>query len=145
LSQLHRLYKAIGREDLINTPMGDNQAVRINYRDEINKVFTEWAKTKTTKEIMDLLKKADVPCTQVPTYEEVCNDPQLISRDMIIEVEQAISGKVKTPGSLFKLSKTPGNVNYPAPLLGESNQEILSEMLGYSEEEISQLSVDGII
>jgi crotonobetainyl-CoA:carnitine CoA-transferase CaiB-like acyl-CoA transferase len=145
LSQLHRLYKAIGREDLINTPMGDNQAVRIKYRDEINKVFTDWAKTKTTKEIMELLKKADVPCTEVPTYEEVCNDPQLISRNMIIEVEQAISGKVKVPGSLFKLSKTPGNITYPAPLLGESNQEIYSELLGLSEDEISQLSVDGII
>jgi CoA:oxalate CoA-transferase len=145
LVQLHRLYKAIGREDLINTPMGDNQSVRIKYRDEINTLFTDWAKTKTTKEIMELLKKADVPCTQVPTYEEVCNDPQLKSRDMIIEVEQAISGPVKVPGSLFKLSKTPGNVNYPAPLLGENSQEVLSELLGYTEDEISQLSVEGII
>jgi crotonobetainyl-CoA:carnitine CoA-transferase CaiB-like acyl-CoA transferase len=64
---------------------------------------------------------------------------------MIIEVEQAISGKVKAPGSIFKLSKTPGNVSYPAPLLGENNQEIFSELLGYSEEEISQLSINDII
>jgi len=145
LAQLHRLYKAIGREDLIDTPMGANQSIRIKYRDDIDKIFKDWALTKTTKEIVDLLKKADVPCTQIPTYEEVCNDPQLISRNMIIEVEQAISGKVKAPGSLFKMSKTPGDINYPSPILGENNQEVLSEMLGYREEEISQLSVDGII
>ncbi|MBP1708151.1 MAG: L-carnitine dehydratase/bile acid-inducible protein, partial [Chloroflexi bacterium] len=66
-------------------------------------------------------------------------------RNMIIEVEQAISGKVKTPGSLFKLSKTPGNVGYPAPLLGENNQEVLSGMLGYTEEEISRFSNEGVI
>lgn len=145
LAQLHRLYKAIGREDLIDTPMGANQSIRIKYRDDIDKIFKDWALTKTTKEIMDLLKNADVPCTQIPTYEEVCNDPQLISRNMIIEVDQAISGPVKVPGSLFKLSKTPGNVRYPSPLLGENNQEVFSELLGYTEEEISQLSVEGII
>ena len=60
-----------------------------------------------------------------PAFDEVCNDPQL-SRNMIIEVEQTISGKVKVPGSLFKMSKTPGNIQYPAPLLGENNQDILS-------------------
>jgi CoA:oxalate CoA-transferase len=145
LVQLHRLYKAIGREGLISTPMGANQYERIKYRDEIDTVLSEWAKTKTSDEIIDILQKADVPCTKLPTFEEVCNDPQLISRDMIIEVEQAISGKVKTPGSLFKLSKTPGNINYPSPILGENNQEILSEMLGYSQEEITRLSLEGVI
>ena len=64
---------------------------------------------------------------------------------MIIEVEQTISGKVKVPGSLFKMSKTPGNIQYPAPMLGENNQDILSDLLGYSEEKITQLSNEGIL
>jgi len=59
---------------------------------------------------------------------------------MIIEVEQAASGKVKTPGSLFKLSKTPGNIKFPAPSLGEHNLEVYSSMLGYTEQEITQLA-----
>ena len=80
--------------------------------------------TRTTKEIQEILKKADVPCTKLPSFDEVCNDPQLLSRDMIIEVDQPVSGKVKTPGSLFKLSKTPGRIDYHAPFLGENNQEV---------------------
>ncbi len=64
---------------------------------------------------------------------------------MIIEVEQPVSGKVKVPGSLFKMSKTPGNVKRPAPMVGEHNLEILSGMLGYSEEEVNQMSIDGLI
>ena len=64
---------------------------------------------------------------------------------MIIEVEQAISGKVKVPGSLFKLSKTPGKISYPAPILGENTQEILSEFLGYSEERRTKLSQEGVV
>jgi CoA:oxalate CoA-transferase len=145
LSQVHRLYTAMGREDLINTPLGANQNERCKHREEIDDAIMAWTKTKTTDEITDLLKKSDVPCTRLPTFDEVCNDPQLLSRDMIIEVEQPVSGKVKTPGSLFKLSKTPGKIDYPAPFLGEHNQEILAEMLRYSVEEISQLSSEGVI
>jgi CoA:oxalate CoA-transferase len=91
------------------------------------------------------MKAADVPCTKLPTFDEVCNDPQLLSRNMIIEVEQTISGKVKVPGSPFKLSKTPGEIGYPAPFLGENNQEVLSEILGYSEKEIAALTREGVI
>jgi crotonobetainyl-CoA:carnitine CoA-transferase CaiB-like acyl-CoA transferase len=64
---------------------------------------------------------------------------------MIIEVEQTVSGKVKTPGSLFKLSKTPGNVKFPASFLGEHNLEVFSGILGYTEQEIAQLANAGII
>ena len=145
LAQVHRLYTAMGRKDLIDTPLGANQNYRYQHRDEIDAVITEWTQTRTTDEIEKVLKEADVPCTRLPTFDQVCNDPQLLSRNMIIEVEQAISGKVKVPGSLFKMSKTPGNIQYPAPYLGEHNQEVLSELLGYSEEKIVQLSNEGII
>jgi len=145
LVQVHRLYTAMGRQDLIDTPLGKNQNERYHHRSEIDKIISDWSITKTTDEVISLLKDADVPCTRLPTFSEVCNDPQLLSRNMIIEVEQAISGKVKVPGSLFKFSKTPGNIRYPAPLLGEHNQEILSEMLGYTEEKITQFSNEGAI
>ena len=145
LVQVHRLYTAMGRQDLIDTPLGKNQNERYHHRTEIDKIISDWSITKTTDEVISLLKDADVPCTRLPTFSEVCNDPQLLSRNMIIEVEQAISGKVKVPGSLFKFSKTPGNIRYPAPLLGEHNQEILSEMLGYTEEKITQFSNEGAI
>ncbi|MCX7912884.1 MAG: CoA transferase, partial [Dehalococcoidales bacterium] len=145
LAQVHRLYRAIGREDLINTPLGANQNERVKYRKEIDEAITAWTKDRTTEEIMRILGAADVPCTRLPEFDEVCNDPQLISRDMIIEVEQTLSGKVKVPGSLFKLSRTPGNVRYPAPILGEHNYEILSGMLGLSEEEINELANEGVI
>ena len=145
LSQVHRLYTAIGRQDLINTPLGENQNSRYHHRDEIDAVITEWTKTKTSDEIIKIFKDADVPCTKLPTFSEVCNDPQLLSRNMIIEVEQALSGKVKVPGSLFKMSKTPGKIDYAAPFLGENTQEVLSGMLGLSEEDIAKLSNEHII
>ncbi len=145
LAQVHRLYTAMGRKDLIDTPLGANQNERFQHRQEIDDLVATWAKTKTTQEIQDILKKVDVPCTRLPSFDEVCKDPQLLSRKMIIEVNQPVSGKVKVPGSLFKLSKTPGKIDYPAPFLGENNYEVLNEMLGYTEKEINKLDDEGII
>jgi crotonobetainyl-CoA:carnitine CoA-transferase CaiB-like acyl-CoA transferase len=145
LSQVHRLYIAMGRQDLIDTPLGGNQNARFDHRQEIDEAIAAWTKTKTAQEIQDILKKADVPCTRLPSFDEVCQDPQLLSRDMIIEVDQPVSGKVKVPGSLFKMSRTPGKIDYHAPFLGENNLDVLSELLGYSEEEIGRLADEGII
>jgi crotonobetainyl-CoA:carnitine CoA-transferase CaiB-like acyl-CoA transferase len=135
----------MGREDLFDTPLCQNQNIRIQHREEIDELISGWTKTRTIDEIMDILTKADVPVSRLPTFREICNDPQLLSRNMIIEVDQPLSGKVKTTGSLFKLSKTPGDIHYPAPFLGEHNEEVYSEFLGYSPERITQLSNDGII
>jgi CoA:oxalate CoA-transferase len=145
LAMVHRLYRAMGREDLINTPMGQNQDVRVNYRNEIDTAISDWTKTHTGAEVESILKKADVPCGIVPTFDQVCHDEQLKARGMITEVEQTMSGKITVPGSVFKMSKTPGNLNYPAPMLGEFNDEIYSGLLGMSEKEIEELSSEHII
>jgi crotonobetainyl-CoA:carnitine CoA-transferase CaiB-like acyl-CoA transferase len=144
-AQLKRLYGVMGRQDLFDTPMCANQKERQQYRSEIDAAITQWTKTLTTEEILALLQKVDVPCAKLPTISEVCNDPQLISRNMIIEVDQTVSGKVKVPGSLFKLSKTPGNIQFPAPFLGENNTEILEGLLGYTKEDIDHLSTESVI
>src|SRR4030043_1776921 len=90
LAQVHRLYTVMGRQDLIDTPLGANQNERFKHRGEIDEVITAWTKNKNTQEISDLLKNADVPCSKLPTFDEVCNDPQLLSSNMIIEGEQAM-------------------------------------------------------
>ncbi len=145
LEQLRRLYIVMGRQDLLDTPLCGNQSERAGHRDEIDSVVMEWTKTKTTGEILQILKRNDVPCSRLPAFSEVCNDAQLSSRNDIIEVEQAISGKVKVPGSIFKLSKTPGKIDYPAPFLGQHNHQVLSEMLGYTEEDINHLTDEGVV
>ncbi len=145
LAQLQRLYTVMGRQDLIDSPLGANQNIRVKHRDEINDVISSWTINYTTDEVMQKLREADVPCSKVPKFSEVCNDPQLKARDAIIEVEQLISGKVKVPGSVFKMSRTPGGIGYPAPFLGENTREILSAYLGYTEEQMDKLAGEGII
>lgn len=142
--QIERFFKTMGRSDLISSPLGSDENERIKYKKEIDALVEEWTKTRTVSEILDSLKKANVPCSAVPDFKQVCNDPQIHNREMVIDVDQ-LSEKVKAPGSVFKFSRTPGNIKYPAFALGEHNLDIYGGMLGYTEKELDQLSNDGII
>ena len=145
IEQWEALLRVMSREDLIRLPRY-SQSERINYRDEVNALVQNWVKAKGVEEITKELRDARVPCEPVPSsFEEVCNDPQLLSRQMIVEIDQPASGRVVVPGSPLKLSKTPVNIKDTAPALGEHNFEVYSKLLGYNEHEIRQLADDGII
>lgn len=145
VGQWEDFVKVIGRADLVGVPKYATQSERINHRSEIDALVSEWTRARTVSEVVSELINAGLPCSPVPAFDEVANDPQLLSREMIVEVEQPISGKVKVPGSVFKLSKTPGDVRLPAPFLGEHNYEVYHGLLGYSEREMGKLADDGII
>ena len=95
--------------------------------------------------MIKLLRAADLACSPVPTFGQVAKDPQLASRNMQVEVEQLISGKLKVPGSVFKMSQTPGDPTEPAPFLGQHNAEVYSKLLGYDHATIDRLQREGVI
>jgi crotonobetainyl-CoA:carnitine CoA-transferase CaiB-like acyl-CoA transferase len=145
LGQTQNLFKTMGRADLLDSPLCAEGNIRIKYKKEIDDLIGQWTKTKMVAEILDALKKADVPCSAVPDFAQVCSDPQIKQREMVIDVEQTLSGRVKAAGSIFKLSKTPGNIKFPAPFLGEHNLEIYHEVLGFAENEIARMADENVI
>ncbi len=145
VGQWQRLLEVIGREELKDVPEYGSQVDRIEHIDEIDSMVKEWTTERTVDEMITQLRAADLPCAPVPTFGQVASDPQLASRDMQVEVEQAISGKLKVPGSVFKMSQTPGNAAQPAPFLGQHNAEVYSKLLGYDTGTIDTLQRDGVI
>ena len=145
VGQWERFLKVIGREDLINVPEYSSQVSRIKYVEKIDAMVEEWTRERTVDEMIRQLSAVDLPCSAIPTFSQVANDPQLASRNMLVDVEQLISGKVKVPGSVFKMSETPGDPTQPAPFLGKYNAEVYSELLGYDQETINQLQKEGVI
>jgi crotonobetainyl-CoA:carnitine CoA-transferase CaiB-like acyl-CoA transferase len=75
----------------------------------------------------------------VQTPSELVNCPQLASRNFYREVDHPVIGKIKVPAELFKLSETPYQLRMPAPTLGQHNQEIYVEGLGYTRQELVRL------
>jgi len=86
------------------------------------------------------LEKNGVPCLRIRSLKELADtDPQIQAREMMVEVDQPFVGKIKMYGSPFKMSESPCAVRGYAPLLGEHNREVLTDMLGYTEERINAL------
>jgi len=145
VDQWQRLLEVIGREDLKGVPEYASQVTRIHHAEEMDAIVETWTKERTVDEMLNVLEAADLACSPVPTFGQVAKDPQLASRNMQVEVEQLISGKLRVPGSVFKMSQTPGDPTEPAPFLGQHNAEVYSNLLGYDHATIDRLQREGII
>lgn len=132
------LCRALGHEEYIPHQHDEGET-----RNEIFSTFREVFRTKTRDEWFDFLGK-DICVGKVHDLSEVVADPQVGHRNMILEVEHPKFGKVRQPGIPIKLSDTPGQIRYTAPLVGEHNEEILAS-IGYSNEEIEKLRQSGAL
>jgi alpha-methylacyl-CoA racemase len=112
--------------------------------DEIHSSLRQIFLTKTRDEWFELLIRNDVPAGKVYTPDEVSSDPQVLHRQMVIELEHPTLGKIKQIGIAPKLSNTPGKVRSLAPLPGEHTDEVLRE-LGYEQKEILNLRQEGVV
>jgi CoA:oxalate CoA-transferase len=140
-----KLCKAMGREDLINNPLYENNIKRgDNYLPGLKNEIEAFTKTKTKAELEELMVGSGIPFGQILNVGEVSEHPQTKAREMLVEVDHPIIGKMRIQGVPIKLHNTPGSVDMPAPLLGQHNEEILKK-LGYSKESISQLKDKGVI
>jgi len=111
---------------------------------EIKKEMAEIFLTKTRQEWIELLMFRDTCVTPVLTLEETFQDPQVLHRNMLVEINHPRAGKIKQIGPPIKFSATPGEVSTPAPEIGEHTEEILKK-LGYTEEKVKELRKEGVI
>ncbi|MBH1963081.1 MAG: CoA transferase [Comamonadaceae bacterium] len=94
---------------------------------------------------LEKLAAARVPCAPVNDFEQATTDPQVIARDMVVEVQLASGGSVRMPGVPIKFSDTNSTSFSSPPVLGQHTKEVLSESLGYDQEKIDQLHAAGAI
>lgn len=111
---------------------------------EIRSCLEQTFLTKTRDEWFELLIRNDIPAGKVYAPDEVFCDPQVIHRQMVIEVEHPTLGKIKQVGITPKLSSTPGEVRTLSPLRGEHTDQILQE-LGYNQKKIRSLRQQGAV
>jgi crotonobetainyl-CoA:carnitine CoA-transferase CaiB-like acyl-CoA transferase len=86
-----------------------------------------------------------IPAHTVQNAREVYSDPQVQHRGQLVEVPHPLSGTMWIEHSRYQLSRTPAVVERPGPTLGQHTQYVLEKILGYSEDHISQLAVDGAL
>ena len=113
--------------------------------DEVKALLDEILITRPRSVWLDKLNAAGVPCGSINTLDQVLTHPQVLARDMVVEVDHPVAGKTKLTGAPVKLSDTPAEIRTPPPLLGEHTDEVLTEVLGLSASEIEALRAGGVV
>jgi benzylsuccinate CoA-transferase BbsF subunit len=114
--------------------------------DELEKIIEDWTQRKKAEDIESLLQKAGVPANKVARPADVFADPQLQARQYFTELPHSAMGLQKFEAqSCFILSESPREIRTPSPNLGEHNEYVFKNLLGLSDEEISERIIDGSI
>lgn len=136
-----------GHPELVDDPRFCNRAARAKNRDEVDRMFTEWASERTVEECIAFLRSKKLACGPLYNIEQVYNDPHMGVdgvRRIFEETEFPKGNKMTVTGQNFLMSETQPRIRRNPPELGENNAEILAE-LGYSADEIGAMYADGAI
>ena len=140
-----RFCQALDRSDLIDDARFANNSKRVENRAELIALLSKIFLERNNDAWFKLLTDAEVPCAPVQSIDQVFQAPQVLHRDMLMEVEHPTAGKVRMAGIPVKFSVTPASVRMPPPLLGEHNGEILKNWLGMSAEAIEELMREKVL
>lgn len=117
---------------------------RLKYYDELEQEISNWTSEKTTDEIIEILKKANIACGKVNTIGDLFEEKQLKQRNMLLNFHIYDDLEITVPGKVIKMSEDKiVNYNRP-PFIGEHTEDILLE-IGYSNREIAELLEANII
>ena len=144
-AQYERFCQAAGLAALIEDSRFKNNASRVAHRDALKALITPAMRAHTTAEWMRKLEALGVPCGPINRLDQVFADPQVVHRKLRVDVPHRVAGTLPLVANPIKFSRTPIEYNVPPPLLGEHTDEVLQNLLGKTEAELSELRGRGII
>jgi crotonobetainyl-CoA:carnitine CoA-transferase CaiB-like acyl-CoA transferase len=139
-----RLFRSIGRADMIDDPRFRTNSDRLAHADEVDAIIGSFIREMTLAETIDYFEKAQVTVGPVYDAAQIIHDPHVLEREVVVEMEDRDLGTLPMHGISPRLSRTPGVIRSPAPDLGQNLNEIL-ERIGYDEQARRQLAAEGII
>ena len=121
------------------------QPARLADQAMIDCKLNEILATETSAYWLEKLNAKRIPCAKVNSFDEALADEQVLSRNMVVDLKHPGGASTRGPGNPIKLSRTNEESFSPAPLLGQHTEAVLSELLGYGEEDIERLRKEGAI
>lgn len=143
--QWNGLREVMGNPEWADLDLFQDMRARAQNADLIYPFIEEWAAQHDKMEIMEKCQAAGCPITAVFTIAEAAEHPHLEARDYFVDMEHPELGKLKNLGVPFKLPACPGGPVTPAPLLGQHNEEVYRDIVGLSDDELTQYKSDGVI
>ncbi|MBI4642003.1 MAG: CoA transferase, partial [Candidatus Tectomicrobia bacterium] len=129
------------KEERFQTLLG-----RVKQADELDWLVESWTVNYTPEEVMIMMQEAGVAAGVVRDIEDLMvRDPQMKARRHYVVLDHPETGSSTYDSAPFKLSLTPGKLRSPAPLIGQHNDDVYKQLLGFSEEKIAKLVEERVI
>src|SRR6201989_3143109 len=139
-----RLFRAIGREDMISDPRFRTNSDRVRNAEACEAPIVAFIGARTLAENMEIFESAEVTAAPVYDIDQFMADPHVTAREILVDLPDGEMGRLPMHNVIPRLSQTPGRLRRPAPALGDHTAEILGS-LGLDRAEIEELAREGII
>jgi len=136
-----QLKEVIGFSD----PAFDDRDYRLSHREPVDRAIADFCRSRTREELEAIGRTHDVAITRVFDIADLARDPHFREREMFVEWDDPVAGRVKGAGVAPKFSDTPGGVWRGAPWLGQDNRRVFVELLGLSDAELDALRAAGVV
>lgn len=143
-STAERTMQLVGHSEMIEEPWFSTGRARAEHADEIDRAVAAWIGEHTRDHVIRAFDEAGAAVAPVYDISEVMTDPQYQSLGTITTVDDAELGPIRMQNVLFRLSRTPGEVRWAGPPMGDSNTEVFGD-LGIDEDQLANLREAGVL
>ncbi len=135
----------LGQESWPEDERFRTNADRVGHRRQLGALIEPVMLERTQDEWIEALRGAGLPCGAIRTVGQACDNPQVLARDMIVDLEHPKAGPIRVTGLPLKLSDTPGEIHSPPPVLGQHTEDVLADWLKIGASEVAGLRQGGVI
>ena len=141
-----KLCEAMGQPGMARDPRFTDNASRLRNLDELVAIIEGWLRSQASDDAaIATLKEYHVPVAPILSVPEALQHPHLRQRGTVRTIQDRILGDLDVPGFALRFSAFPQPLELQAPMLGEHNEEILTQWLGYTPDEVQELERKGIL
>ena len=143
-----KMYEGLARligDERLNDERFANNTLRVQNVEELEAIICSWLKDKSCDWLVPMLEKAGVPNGPLNTPMDLANGDYVDEKDLVIEVEDPVLGKIPMMGTPIKMSSGYRSEHRGAPKLGQHNREIYQGLLNWSDEKLHEMAEAGLI
>ena len=140
-----RICEALHRPDWIRDPRFETIEKRRDNRGLVNEMISEFTREKSVAELVDCFTQYNVPHAPILGIREALTQPQAMDREMVVETDHPILGKIPIVNRPIKFPADPQPIPAAPPVLGQHTDEILRDILGLTAEKIAQLRASKVV
>jgi crotonobetainyl-CoA:carnitine CoA-transferase CaiB-like acyl-CoA transferase len=144
----HRLFEVMERKDLAADERFRTRDARVRYFRELDIEIERWSSSKSSLEAIALLNAAGVPAAEVRDPRIAVHDPRVMARGEtvpLVHPKYGAADGIRAMGLPIRFSDAKAGFDQPPPALGEHNQRVYGEILGYDAKRIAGLHTQGVI